>query len=294
MWNTEHLNQARKYCTELAQTHYENFPVGRWVSPELKPYVHAIYAFVRIADDFADEDCHHGQRLESLSQWRKALYEAEKGHAEHPVFIALADTIQKFQIPVEWLDQLICAFEQDVVKNRHLNFESLLEYARYSANPVGRLVLWLHGYRENQLFEWSDSICSALQFANFWQDVAIDWQKDRVYLPQDDMNRFGYLEEELKQGVVNENFCALLKFEIQRTWDLFWKGQALCDAVSGRLKIELRLIWLGGTRILERIEASNYDVFRRRPKLTFFDKGMMVWRTLDWDRRRLSVMQGTV
>jgi hydroxysqualene synthase len=278
------LWDARQYCTDLAEKHYENFPVGRWVTAELRPHIHAIYAFARTADDFADESEHEGARLERLALWRTLLHEAARGEAEHPVFVALADTIAKFGVPVDWLDRLIRAFEQDVRQNRHADFESLRSYARNSADPVGRLVLWLHGVREEKLFAWSDAICSALQFANFWQDVAVDWRKNRVYLPVEDMARFAYTESDLAQGIVDNRFRKLMQLEIDRTWKLFREGRPLCDAVDRRLRTELRLVWCGGTRILERIAENDYDVFRRRPKLGTLDKGRLAWRAFRWRR----------
>lgn len=282
--NSVTLKDARQFCTRLAEIHYENFPVGRWVRKELRPHVHTIYAFARMADDFADEAQHTGKRLERLSKWRENLFKAKEGKADHPVFIALADTIEKFDIPLSWLDDLIKAFELDVQKNRHPDFESLISYAQCSANPVGRLVLWIHGYRDEKLFLLSDAICSALQFANFWQDIAVDWKKDRVYLPSQDMKKFGYAEADLEKGIVNQAFCNLLQFEMDRTWELFLKGRLLCDLVDGRLKPELRLVWCGGTRILEKIKEANFDVFQKRPQLERKDKALMLWRTLTWKK----------
>jgi phytoene synthase len=186
---------------------------------------------------------------------------------------------------VEWLDHLIMAFEQDVRQSRHSDFDSIVNYAKFSANPVGRLVLWLHGYRQEDLLALSDFICSALQFANFWQDVAIDWKKDRVYLPQADMTRFGYTERDLAGGVVDDRFRSLLQLQIERTWEWFHRGRSLCDRVGRDLRTELRLVWNGGTRILERIERNRFDVFRKRPTLTMGDKGLMIWRSFLWFRR---------
>jgi squalene synthase HpnC len=276
------LMDARAFCTELAEKHYENFPVGRWVRSDLKPHMHAIYAFARTADDFADEAEHEGARLERLALWRTLLLEAVRGEASHPIFVALAETIEEHQIPVDWLDQLIQAFEQDVRQNRHDDWNSIVQYARRSANPVGRLVLWLHGYKEERMLNLSDAICSALQFTNFWQDVAVDWKKNRIYLPQNEMARFGYTEEDLNRGVVDSRFRGLLKSLCDQTYELFEKGRRLCDLVDSGLRTELRLVWCGGTRILERIEANHFDVFRRRPELRILDKGVMAWRTLRW------------
>ncbi len=275
--------QARDFCARLAEKHYENFPVGsRWIPAEIRPDIHAVYAFARTADDFADEAEHEGARLEKLGEWRRLLFEAAEGKAEHPVFVALSQTIRRRNVPVKWLDDLIRAFEMDVRQNRHATFDALVRYARLSANPVGRIVLWLHGYRDEDRFSLSDHICSALQFTNFWQDVAVDWKKNRVYLPQEDMARFGYTEDDLARGVADERFKKLLTWEIERTRKIFGQGRALCDRVGSGLRMELRLVWSGGTRVLDRIEKNGCDVFRRRPSLGWMDKGAMLVKALTW------------
>jgi hydroxysqualene synthase len=277
--------QEFTHCSRLAQTHYENFPVGsRFVSSKIRPDIHAIYAFARTADDFADEAEYEGTRLEKLSAWRTLLYEAAAGNPTGPVFTALAQTIRRHDLPVLWLDHLIQAFEQDVKQSRHPNFASIVDYATRSANPVGRLVLWVHGYRDEEHFRLSDRICSALQFTNFWQDVAVDWKKNRVYLPQDDMQKFGYTEADLASAVCDKRFQDLLALQMDRTWELFEEGRGLCEVLNRDLKMEIRLVWAGGTRILEMIEANRYDVFRRRPKLKWNDKSLMLWRALTWKR----------
>jgi squalene synthase HpnC len=219
------------------------------------------------------------------------LYRAVEGDADHPVFVALADTVRAHDVPVIWLDHLIRAFEQDVVKSRHPNFESIVDYAKYSANPVGRLVLWLHGYRDEHLFELSDFICSGLQFANFWQDVAVDWKKDRIYLPQDDMKKYNYTETDLESETADQRFKDLMESQIAKTWEFFTRGKSLCDEVGRDLRTELRLIWCGGTRILERIRRNNYDVFHARPTLKLRDKGVMVWRTVRWAKNAYGAMR---
>lgn len=262
----KNLETAFKACTQAAVSHYENFPVGsKWIKANIRPHIHAIYAFARTADDFADEAPYEGKRLECLEVWRQKLIAASKGKFEDPIFEALAETIRVHQPPIEWLDQLIQAFEQDVVQSRHENFQSIIDYSKRSANPVGRLVLWLHGVRDEKLFEQSDYICTALQLANFWQDVAIDLKKDRVYLPQEDMKAFGYTETELFNHTFNRPFQQLLAHEVQKTWELFEKGKPLCSAVEFRLQKELRLVYAGGTTILKKIESANYDVFNHRP-----------------------------
>lgn len=279
----KNLEGAFQACSQAALTHYENFPVGsKFIRKEVRPHIHAVYAFARTADDFADEAKFEGKRLEYLSLWRSKLLEAARGDATDPVFVALSNSIRTQSIPVEWLDQLIQAFEQDVVQSRHDTFQSILNYSQRSANPVGRLVLWLHGVRDERLFQKSDHICTALQLTNFWQDVAVDLQKDRVYLPLEDMKRFGYSEKELFAHTYNESFRQLLKYEIEKTWGLFVQGKSLCDEVEPRLQKELRLVYAGGTRILEKIANVDYDVFNRRPTLGTMDKVKMLWQMLTW------------
>lgn len=278
------LHGAQAVCRQVAENHYENFPVGRFIPAKIRPHVHAIYAFARGADDFADEPEHEGHRLERLSEWRNLLERASRGEAKDPVFTALAHSIRTQELPTAWLGHLLDAFESDVRQSRHASFEDLLAYSRNSANPIGRLVLWLHGYRDEARFAWSDDICTALQLANFWQDVAVDGRKDRVYLPQQDLAKFGYSEADLAAGVVNPAFRDLMAHEIARTRALFWRGRPLCDAVSGRLRFELRLVWHGGMRILEKIEAHGYDIFRRRPVLRAADHARLAWRSLVWTR----------
>jgi len=267
------LDEAFEYCERLAATHYENFPVGsRFIPKKLRPYVHSIYAFARIADDFADEpDTLDNLRLAFLENWENQLLQCVWRTPQHPVFIALKETIHKFDLPVTLFQDLLMAFKMDVTTKRRERFEDLLTYCRNSANPVGRLVLLLFGYRDPELHALSDSICSALQLANFWQDVAMD-EKDRVYLPLDDMAKFGYREEDLKEHRCNEAFRNLMRHEIARTRELFHRGRPLCDKVGRELRFELHLIWNGGMTILDRIESMDYNVFIHRPILGLKDK----------------------
>lgn len=276
------LKMAQDLCATITKEHYENFPVGRFVTKDLRPHIQAIYAFARTADDFADEAQFEGQRLALLEDWRKKLFEAKAGEASDPVFIALAHTLSTTALPVQWLEDLIRAFEQDVIHPHHATWDSITEYASRSANPVGRLVLWLHGYRSEDLFELSDAICSALQFTNFWQDIAVDLKKNRIYLPTADQAQFGYTG--LSAALYNEAFVKLLAHEVHKTRDLFLKGRPLCDQVSGLLKFELRLVWLGGMRILEKIENVHFNVFDHRPTLNALDWALLLFRALEWKK----------
>ncbi len=280
------VNEAFAYCERLARQHYENFPVGSLLAPKARrKHVYSIYAFARTADDFADEGYDdatltEASRLHSLNDWEAQLAACYRGQASHPVFIALAATVRELQLPEQLFRDLLSAFKQDVVKRRYADFAEVLDYCRRSANPVGRLILRLFDYRDARLDELSDAICTALQLANFWQDVAVDRQKDRVYLPQNEMRQYGVRLEDLRVEQGSTAYCRLLEFQVERTRELFARGQDLPTQVSGRLALELRLTWHGGMRILELIERQGYDTLRARPKLTGFDKALLLSRAL--------------
>lgn len=277
------VEAAYAFCQQMAESHYENFPVGSVLIPKhLRKHVYSIYAFARTADDFADEGCEitDSARLASLEDWRQKLESCFAGEADHPVFIALAATVRELNLPKTLFTDLLSAFKQDVVKRRYANFDEVLDYCTCSANPVGRLILLLFGYRDERLFRLSDHICTALQLANFWQDVSVDIGKDRIYLPQDELARFGVSVEDLREARFSPQFAELLKFQVDRTRKLFEQGRELPELVSGRLKYELRLTWFGGARILERIEQLGYDTLNQRPKISSLDKLRLLARTL--------------
>jgi hydroxysqualene synthase len=280
------VQDAFAYCERLARTHYENFPVGSLLIPrERRRHVYSVYAFARIADDFADEDYETGEltesrRLAALDDWERKLEDCYRGRADHPVFVALAETARELRLPVQLFSMLLSAFKQDVVKRRYADFDEVLDYCERSANPVGRLVLLLFGYREERLHALSDCICTALQLANFWQDVEVDIRKDRIYLPQNEMARFGVGDDDLREKRFSERYAALLKFQVERTWELFNRGKPLPNLVNGRLAFELRLTWLGGTRILERIEKLGYDTLNARPRISTGDKIALLVKAL--------------
>lgn len=275
------LEAAYSACRRLARRHYENFPVASLLVPrDKRDALAAIYAFARSADDFADEPGVE-RRLEKLADWRRRLYACVEGEADSPAFLALGDTIHRYRVSVSNLDNLIRAFEMDVTTSRHKNFESLLHYSSYSANPVGRLMLELFDHRDPEIFALSDNICTALQLTNFWQDVRIDLERDRVYLPLDDLARFDFSVDLLKRwklehsaqadSRIEERWRGVMELEAKRTWELFANGKPLPERVVPQLRRQLRLTWLTGTKILERVEAVEYDVFSRRPKLRPFD-----------------------
>ena len=273
------LRAAYAHCESIARRHYENFPVASLLLPRrLRPHVAAIYAFARLADDFADEASFEGRRLQLLSGWRERLDRAGAGDADEPVFEALSDTIRRHDLPLAPLHDLLSAFEQDVRVKDYETFDDLLAYCRLSANPVGRLVLALSGHGEAPLLDMSDAICTALQLTNFWQDVAVDLDKGRCYLPRAEMRRFGCTPEMLSRRVVTEPFVKLMAFQTERTRRLFESGETLPDQVGGRLGFELRLVLMGGRRVLDLLEEARYDVFTRRPTLTTPDWGRLLAR----------------
>ena len=261
---------AYAFCQDLANSHYENFPVASRALPKrLRKHIAALYAFARIADDFADEPEYEGQRKERLLDWRAQLHSLES--PRHAVFVALKHTLTELALPVQPFDDLLSAFIQDTEKSRYETFDEVLDYSRRSANPVGRIVLMIHGYRDPEMFKLSDSICTALQLANFWQDVSVDLKKDRIYLPAEDFRQFGYTEADLRMGLVNEKFTALMKFQVNRTSALFEQGRPLANRLAFPLSWEIRLTWLGGREILRKIRKQGFDTVSRRPHLSKVD-----------------------
>ena len=273
------VEAAYAVCRRLARRHYENFPVASYLVPrDKRDALAAIYGFARCADDFADEGVGKDApapkpeaRLQQLSDWRRKLHDCYLGHADDPVFVALSDAARRFQLSRQHFEDLLRAFALDVHVNRHRNLASLLAYCSCSANPVGRLVLELFGHRDVELVALSDNICTALQLTNFWQDVAVDLERDRVYLPLEDLARFEVSLDDLRAARVDERWRRLLAFELERTREMFARGRSLVEAVTPSLRLQLRITWLGGMRILDKIEEAEYDVFRSRPSLGRLD-----------------------
>ena len=274
------VDRSFAYCERMAREHYENFPVAsRFVPAHLRQYVWATYAFARSADDFADEPRYAGRRHEALADWEDKLEACFHGEADHPIFVALRETVDRRDIPISPLRDLLTAFRMDLAISRHPTFESLRNYCSHSAHPVGRLVLYIFDYRDANLHRYSDDICTALQLTNFLQDVGRDLSRGRIYLPQEDLAHFGVSEGDLAAGRVTSEFRDLMRFEVARARSLFERGRPLADRLGRDLGFELNLIWHGGMTILDRIEAVGYDVFQRRPLLTSTDKLMMVARS---------------
>jgi len=263
--------------------HYENFPVASVLLPRrLRRPIQAIYAFARAADDLADEgDAEAGERLAALAGFRARLDAIERGETPNdPIFAPLAHAVRAHALPMAPFHDLLDAFSQDVTQTRYADFGEVMAYCRKSANPVGRLLLAL--YRDNvpRHQAWSDGICSALQLINFLQDIAIDWKKGRVYLPQDEMERFGISERQIAEGRVDALWQRFMKTQIERTRRILQAGAPLGRALPGRIGLEMRLIVLGGERVLEKLHATQGDVFTRRPRLTALDWPSMLRRAL--------------
>jgi phytoene/squalene synthetase len=284
----------------LPVDHYENFPVASWLLPaRLRPPIEAIYGFARGADDVADEgEASDAERLAGLDRYLRALAAIDAGAAPEPQFARIAAAVRDYALPTSLLADLIDAFKQDVVKKRYATYAELMDYSRRSAEPVGRLVL--HVFSKAAIVKWgqvrtfarqdasmapelrgqtsvpdpisqSDCICSALQQINFWQDVGADWRKGRVYIPQEDLRRFGVEERQIDEQRADARWRELMAFECDRSRKLLHQGDPLARALPGRLGMEIRATVAGGARILDRIEAADGDVFRHRPVLSKLD-----------------------
>lgn len=273
------LSAARAYCRQLAVSHYENFSVASLLLPRrLLPHFHAIYAYCRWADDLADEVGASDDALYLLAWWRNELLRCYDGQPRHPVMIALEPTVRRFGIPPTPFFDLLTAFEQDQRVQRYRTYDELLGYCRNSANPVGHLILYLGEVFEPRRAALSDAVCTALQLANFWQDVARDYAIGRVYLPEEDRERFGWSEADLQAQRFTPAFAQLMRFEVERTRQLFEQGLPLVGLMPADLQADVELFIRGGQGILGKIEQAGYNVLARRPVLTRWDKGALVLR----------------
>jgi squalene synthase HpnC len=273
------VQQARDYCRQLARSHYENFSVATWFLPaRLRQDFFNVYAYCRISDDLGDEVGDASASLRLLDEWEGELNGCYEGHPRHPVFVALAETIQKFHIPKQEFADLLMAFRRDQTVTRYETFTDLLGYCRYSANPVGHLVLYLGGYSDRERQQLSDYTCTALQLANFWQDVSADYTKGRVYLPLEDLRRFGVNEEEIRSGQNSPAFREMISFEVKRTREWFAQGLTLPSKVSRDLALDIELFSRGGLEILNAIERQNYAVLGARPSISKTRKLALVAR----------------
>ncbi len=286
---------ARAYaaCDALAQSHYENFPVASRLLPaSMRPHVAAVYAFARVADDIADEGTDPPDvRTRRLQLWRQRLHRAtalpaedslESASRDELIVAAAGQSIRQLELPLSLFDDLVSAFGQDITTNRYDSWSELLDYCRRSADPIGRLVLRIAGYRSDGLDRSSDALCTALQLTNFWQDFGRDWRAGRLYVPREVAAEAGAAEADLVAGRFTPAWAEALASCIAATRDSFVRGRAVCDGVAGRLRFELRVTWLGGTRILDRVEAGRADALHSRPTLGRTDVPRLLWHALRW------------
>ena len=273
------MAEAQEYCRRLARSHYENFSVASWFLPErLRQHFFNIYSYCRISDDLGDEVGDPEASLQLLDAWQEELDACYDASPRHPVFVALTETVRKFDIPKQPFADLLTAFRQDQSIQRYETFEALLGYCHYSANPVGHLVLYLCGYRDAERQALSDYTCTALQLANFWQDVGVDYAKGRIYLPLEDMRRYKVGEEDIAADQNTPAFRAMMKFEVQRARDWFKQGWPLAGQVDRELAIDIELFSRGGQEILNAIETQDYAVLGRRPAISKTRKMALVAR----------------
>ncbi|MEO6213112.1 MAG: squalene synthase HpnC [Vicinamibacterales bacterium] len=280
------LANAYAHCAEIARRHYENFPVASWLVPRpMRPHIAAVYAFARAADDFADEPGRApGDKLRLLDGWQAQLHRTASGETpDDPVFRALGNTMQTCSLPLQLFDDLLSAFRQDVTVHRYQTWEEVLDYCRRSANPVGRLVLRIAGVDRPEADRASDALCSALQLANFWQDFGIDWRNGRLYIPREESAKRGAVESDLEGGRMTPEWKSALAGSVIVTRALFEAGRPVASFVPGRLKYELRATWLGGMRILDKVERSGYATLQHRPALGMLDFAQIAGSTLLWN-----------
>lgn len=267
---------------KLARQHYENFPVGSYFIPKrYRRPIHLIYAFSRVADDIADEgNMLQETRIASLDAWERSLDRALGGETEDDFFTDLAEVIREFRLSPDLLKDLLIAFRKDASNPRYASFDELLEYCRYSANPIGRLLLQIFDCSNDKTQQYSDRICTALQLANFWQDISVDTGRNRFYIPQSDLDKFGISQQDLSNGSNPEAFIAMMKFQVERTEAFLMEGKPLLVLTAKDLRLEMKLIWYGGMTILQKIKAAGYDTRLKRPALTSVDKIVILFKAL--------------
>lgn len=275
------LQDAYSYCERLARSHYENFSVATWFLPKrLRQHFYNVYAYCRISDDLGDETGNREASLLLLDEWESELNACYDGNPRHPVFVALAGTVRESGIPKQTFADLLTAFRQDQTVTRYETFDDLLGYCHYSANPVGHLVLYLCGCRDAERQQLSDFTCTALQLANFWQDVSVDCEKGRIYLPLEDLRKFGLTEADIAARNNSSQFVELMRFEVQRAREWFDRGLPLANNVSRELAIDIDLFSRGGQEILNAIERQNYAVLGHRPVISKSRKLALVARAV--------------
>jgi hydroxysqualene synthase len=274
------VDESFRRCKYIVRKHYENFPVGSILIPRhLQPFVFAVYAFARTADDFADEKGYSdAERILYLNEWEELFLRSLEGTTKHPIMWAVAETIKAHDLPVQLFLDLLSAFRQDVTVRRYKTFSDVMDYCRRSANPIGRLLLLIFGYRNPDLYAYSDAICTGLQLTNFWQDVSVDIEKNRIYIPEEDMLTYEVTEADLYKKTRGRPFRNLIKFEVDRTGAMFNLGEPLLKNLRGRFRGEIKFVLIGGNAILQKIESIDYDVLHTRPVLSLWDAPSLLYK----------------
>jgi squalene synthase HpnC len=280
---TLELDACYRYCEALCRARHHNYPVASmFARSHLRKHIFALYAFARVADDFADEAKFEGRRARELDRWEEQLHAAYRGNAEHPVFVALADTVDKFALPITEFTELLSGFRTDLERRRYATFDELRAYTRQAAEPVGRLLLYIGGYRAPELQAYAEDLATALAVARLVQDVPADWERGRVYLPAEDLRHFGVTETDIASRRASVHVGYLVRYEVARTRALFERARPLVDIVGPDLAVELALMWHGGMRILDKIEHVGERLFAERPRLGTLDKAIVLARAVAW------------
>jgi squalene synthase HpnC len=277
------IDACYRYSEALCRARHHNYPVGSmFARSELRKHIFAIFAFARVADDFADEAAYEGRRARELDRWEEQLHAAYRGRAEHPVFVALADTVDKFDLPITEFSELLSGFRTDLERRRYATFDELLSYTRQSAEPVGRLLLYIGGYRAPELHAYAEDLSTALAVTRLIQDVPSDWERGRVYMPAEDLRHFGVTEADIASRRVSPQVGNFVRYEVARVRALFERARPLVDIVGSDLAVELALMWHGGMRILDKIEGVGRRLFAHRPQLNTADKALVLARAVAW------------
>jgi squalene synthase HpnC len=277
------IEACYRYCEALCRARHHNYPVGSmFARSELRKHIFALFAFARVADDYADEPAYEGRRAGELDRWEEQLHAAYRGHADHPVFVALADTVDKFGLPITEFTELLSGFRTDLERRRYATFDELQSYTRQAAEPVGRLLLYIGGYRAPELHAYAEDLSTALAIARLIQDVPSDRDRGRVYLPAEDLRHFGVSEADIASRRVSPAVGNLVRFEVARARSLFERARPLVDIVGADLAVELALMWHGGMRMLDKIESVGNRLFAHRPQLNAADKALVLARAVAW------------
>lgn len=280
---TLELGACYRYCEALVRARHHNYPVASmFARSALRKHIFALFAFARVADDFADEASYEGRRARELDRWEEQLHAAYRGRADHPVFIALADTADRFELPITEFSELLSGFRTDLERRRYATFDELRAYTRQAAEPVGRLLLYIGGYRAPELHAFADDLSTAVAFARLVQDIPADWNRGRVYVPAEDLRHFGVTEADIASRRVSHAIGNLVHYEVARARALFERARPLVDMIGADLAVELALTWHGGMRILDKIEGVGKRLFAQRPHLGQLDKALVVARAVAW------------